>query len=115
MNTLIKPSVGRKVWYRPAAYDLLGPGAMSVGHDSTHPTKRQPLDATVLAVHSDRCINVLVLDVYGKPFTKTSVTLKQVGDEMPKDAEGQELGGYVEWMPYQAEQAAKQAQAESAS
>ena len=27
---MMKPTVGRKVWYRPSRFDLLGPGAMAV-------------------------------------------------------------------------------------
>ena len=102
---MIKPTVGRKVWYRPSRQDMTGPLPMNmIGNPDYNP---QPLDATVLAVHGDRMVNVLVLDVYGKPFTKTSVTLIQEGDPTPKTAEGAEAYGYVEWMPYQNAQAAK--------
>lgn len=97
---MIKPSVGRKVWYRPSQNDLIGLGAMSSAIG-------QPLDATVLAVWGDRCVNVLVLDVMGKPFTKTSIKLIQEGDEIPKTLDGTDAGGYVEWMPYQTGQAKK--------
>lgn len=103
---MITPTVGRKVWYRPSTFDKTGVGAMQCATG-------QPLDATILAVWGDRCINVLVLDVYGKPFTKTSITLKQEGDEMPKDADGKEVGGYAEWMPYQQGQAARQARTDA--
>lgn len=98
--SIIKPTVGRKVWYRPSAHDLIGLGSMTV-------SPGQPLDATVVAVWSDRCVNVQVLDVHGKAYTKTSVTLKQAGDQIPADKDGNEVGGYVEWMPYQQGQAAK--------
>lgn len=109
MSNVITPTVGRKVWYRPADFDLKGVGQMSVAHN-------QPLDATVLAVWGDRMINVLVLDVYGKPFTKTSVRLVQGGDTPPMhgplDKDGKPTpGGYCEWMPYQSAQAAKEAAA----
>ena len=108
---VIEPSVGRKVWYRPSAHDLLGVGAMQVA--GSHPNI-QPLDATVLAVWGPRMVNVVVYDIYGKPFTKTSCTLVQPGDmppmQGPKDADGNPTpGGYVEWMPYQQGQAAKAA------
>lgn len=98
---MITPTVGRKVWYRPSKNDLIGLGAMSTALN-------QPLDATILAVWGDRCINVQVLDIVGKAFTKTSVTLIQEGDATPKDADGNAVGGYVEWMPYQTTQAKKQ-------
>ena len=105
---VIKPTVGRKVWYRPSKADQLGPIPMSV-------STGQPLDATVVAVWGDRMVNVLVLDTYGKPFSKASVTLKQAGDEKAKDADGNEIGGYVEWMPYQQNQAAKELAAEEST
>lgn len=108
---MIEPSVGRKVWYRPAAHDLIGVGAMQVAIG-------QPLDATVLAVWGPRMVNVQVLDLYGKPYTKTSCTLVQDGDtppmQGPKDVDGNPTpGGYVEWMPYQKGQAAKTDAAEA--
>ncbi|MBY0237659.1 MAG: hypothetical protein K2W93_21950 [Burkholderiaceae bacterium] len=99
-HSVIKPTVGRKLWYRPCAHELTGLGAMTA-------SPGQPLDATVVAVWGDRCVNVQVLDVQGKAYTKMSVTLKQAGDQMPADKDGNEVGGYVEWMPYQQGQAAK--------
>jgi hypothetical protein len=68
----------------------------------------QPLDATVLAVWGDRCINLLVIDIMGKQFPVLSCTLLQDGDEPPKDADGKAIGRYAEWMPYQTAQAAKE-------
>lgn len=104
---MIIPTVGRKVWYRPSRNDLTGPIPMTMmGNPDFNP---QPLDATVLAVHSDRMVNILILDVYGKPFAKTSVKLIQEGDETPKTIDDKEAYGYVEWMPYQNTQAAKHA------
>jgi len=90
MNQVISPTVGRKVWYRPAKADALGPVPMSFAFG-------KPLDATIVAVHGDRMVNVQILDGNGRAFTKTSVTLKQDGDEMYKDQDGAEVGGYVEW------------------
>lgn len=104
MNKVISPSVGRKVWYRPSKNDLVGPQPMSVS-GSVEAGNAQPLDATVLAVWGDRCINVQVLDTQGKAFTKSSAPLLQPGEETPKDAEGREVFGYCEWMPYQVGQA----------
>lgn len=104
---MIKPTVGRKVYYRPSRSDLTGPVPMSMQGNPDH--NPQPLDATILAVWGDRLINVQVLDIFGKAFTKTSVTLIQAGDETPKTVDGAEAFGYVEWMPYQNTQAAKQA------
>lgn len=95
---VITPTVSRKVWYRPTKFDSQGPGGMVF-------SPGQPLDATVLAVWGDRMVNVLVLDIMGKPFTKTSITLLQPGDVPGVDAEGATVGGYVEWMPFQVGQA----------
>ena len=104
-QTAIKPTVGRKVWYRPSDFDVSGPGAMNV---SGRPlASSPPLDATVIAVWSDTCVNVLVTDITGKQFPKLSVTLLQPGANPPQDVNGNYMGGYVEWMPYQAAQAAK--------
>ena len=97
---VIKPTVGRKVWYRPSKNDQTGPIPMSCAAG-------QPLDATVVAVWGDRIVNVLVLDAYGRPFTKTSIPLLQEGDIPTLDADDKPVGGYVEWMPYQQGQAKK--------
>lgn len=105
MSTTITPTVGRKVWYRPSAFDLQGPGAMVC-------VTGQPLDATVIAVWGDRMVNLLVVDTMGKAMPKLSTPLVQEGDTPPmlgaKDREGNPTpGGYAEWMPYQTAQAAK--------
>jgi len=99
---MIKPTVGRKVWYRPSEYDRTGIGAMNTVHG-------QPLDATIVAVWGDRMVNALVYDIMGKSFIKTSVTLMQgdTEDRIPRDKDGKDVGGYVEWMPYQIGQAKK--------
>ena len=109
MSTIIKPTVGRKVWYRPSQFDVQGPGGMQMAGSPDRPDLSQPLDATILAVWSDTCINVLVFDITGKPFTKMSTRLLQEGDAKPVDAAGKPVGGYVEWMPYQQGQAKKDA------
>ena len=104
MPNIIKPTVGRKVWYRPSEFDQQGPVSMTT-------SKGQPLEATIIAVWGDRCINVLVTDMVGKQFPVLSCTLLQEGDLLPTDADGNVLGRYCEWMPYQAQQAAKDAAA----
>ncbi|MGE8366002.1 MAG: hypothetical protein ACN6OP_04425 [Pseudomonadales bacterium] len=88
---MIKPTVGRKVWYRPSMSDQSGPLPMVATQD-------QPLDATVIAVWGDRCVNLLVTDTIGRNFPVLSCTLVQEGDEVP------ERGRYAEWMPYQTAQ-----------
>lgn len=107
MSQVIKPTVGRKVWYRPSKHDKLGPVPMSVAGD-------QPLDATVIAVWGDRMINALVTDSMGRQFPVLSVDLLQPGDEPSKDADGNVIGRYCEWMPYQVGQAGAEKQAPAA-
>lgn len=91
---MISPTVGRKVWYRPNAYDKSGPGAMQQHGDA-------PLDATVVCVHGDRLVNLVIFDEVGTMFTRRSVTLRQ-DDEVPIDGTS-----FAEWMPYQTMQAKK--------
>lgn len=112
MTKVITPTVGRKVWYRPSAWDCTGPGAMQTANDPIHATGKQPLDATIIAVWGDRMVNVLVTDIVGKQFPATSVTLLQPGDAPSLDKDGKPIGRYVEWMPYQVGQAEKTAATE---
>jgi hypothetical protein len=86
---MIKPTVGRVVWYRPGEHD-----GMAVGQD------KQPLDAHIVYVHSDRVVNLVVFDAVGTMHRKTSVVLVQEGDPVPQFA-------HAEWMPYQTGQAKK--------
>lgn len=73
---MIKPTVGRRLWYHnPELSD-------------------QPCDAGICYVHSDRMINIGGRDCNGVPFAETSVTLVQPGDEIPDYP-------YASWMPYQ--------------
>lgn len=108
--SIITPTVGRKVWYRPCDNDLKGPNPMSLA-GSLLAGNAQPLDATVIAVWGDRCINVLVTDIMGKQFPVLSCTLLQDDDPIPQNTDGKPFGRYCEWMPYQVKQAAKDAAA----
>ena len=95
MSQVITPTVGRKVWFRPAPDQLISihnPAGMSTAGD-------QPLDATIIAVWGDRMVNLLVIDATGKPFPVLSAALLQDGDPIPA------CGRYAEWMPYQQGQA----------
>lgn len=93
---MIYPTIGRKVWYRPSADDLKGGNEKPMAAVGT-----QPLDATVVAVWGDRCVNLVVFDANGDMFKRTSVMLLQDSDPLPVE------GRYAEWMPYQTAQAAK--------
>ena len=87
---MIKPTVGRVVWYTP--YE---------GDPSISTNYTPPFTGHVAYVWSDRCVNLMVISPEGQPLQKTSVTLLQEGDARPSG------GGYCEWMPFQKGQAAK--------
>lgn len=90
---MIKPTIGRVVWFTPAA---------SISRTFRIDDK-QPCAALITYVWSDRLVNLVVFDHAGSPHSCTSVTLLQAEDEVPVV-----LGGnYCEWMPYQIGQAKK--------
>lgn len=83
---LIKPTIGRVVWFRPEGSN---PGD-------------QPLAALIAYVHSDTFVNLAVFSSEGRmtePNT-TSVLLYHGEGERPE-------APFCEWMPYQQGQAAK--------
>ena len=82
---MIKPTVGRVVWF----YKYV----TGQGH-------KGPLAAHVAYVHSDMRVNLMVIDENGNPRSETSVRLIQEGEEAP-------TRNYCEWMPYQKGQATK--------
>jgi hypothetical protein len=79
---LIKPTIGRVVWYHP---------------DAPH---TQPWAALVCFVHDEKTVNLTVFDDFGLGKAKLNVPLMQEGDDKP-------IGMYCEWMPYQIGQAKK--------
>ncbi len=92
---IIKPAIGRKVWFWPAHHE---------GHASIN---GQPHDATIVGVWSDTCVNLAVRDANGVPYVKTSALLYHEGEgERPAEH-------FAEWMPYQQGQARKHATGES--
>ncbi|HEY5798682.1 MAG TPA: Gp49 family protein [Burkholderiaceae bacterium] len=97
---MIKPTVGRKVWYRPSVDGMDAAIAIN-GTD--------PVDATIVAVHSDRLVNLAIFDAHGEPHQRRSVTLLQDDDACSTN------GRYVEWMPYQVGQAKKDESAPAAT
>jgi hypothetical protein len=93
---MIKPTIGRVVWFTPSKYsDLPSSGG-------------QALVALIVHVHSDKLVNLAVFDSNGYQHPVTSVDLIQDGEQKPVE------GGYCEWMPYQKGQAAKTEKAEAA-
>lgn len=82
---MIKPTIGRQVWYRPQVEEKIA------AHD-------QPFAATVVHVHSDTCVNVVILNEVGQAVLKAQCVLAQDRPAEP---------GEAEWMPYQVGQAKK--------
>lgn len=80
---MIKPTIGRVVWYHP---------------DAPH---TQPWAALVCFVHNENTVNLTVFDDNGLGKSKLYVPLIQEGDAQP-------IGMYCEWMPYQIGQAKKE-------
>lgn len=106
---MIKPTVGRKVWYRPSETETLqrtseGPQMGIILHVLEGMSGvggfMQPLDATIIGVHVNGLVNLYIIDAMGLPHVRLNATLKQEGD-------GYIDGGYAEWMPYQIGQAKK--------
>lgn len=91
---MISPTLGRIVWFTPQNQKRL------VDYDIM-PDSSGMCAAMVVAVHSDRCVNLAVFDANGAHHAVTSVTLLQDDDVKPAD------GRCCEWMPYQKGQAAK--------
>lgn len=85
---MIKPTIGRVVWFQPAA-------------NEGQPLRDQPYAALVTYVHGDRCINICGFDANGTTFSACSVSLLQDDDMAP------ETGYFAQWMPYQVGQAKK--------
>ncbi len=85
---MIKPTVGRVVWYR--------------AHPEDHRKSidAQPCAAIIAYVHSDELVNLMVIGHDGVAFSKADVTLVQEEGETVE-------AGWCQWMPYQKGQAAK--------
>jgi hypothetical protein len=82
---VIQPTVGRVVWF----YVYVA----GQGH-------KGPLAAHVCKVHSDRMVNLMVIEESGESRGQSSVPLVQENEECPE-------ADYCCWMPYQKGQAAK--------
>lgn len=89
---MIKPTIGRQVWYWRAA---------------ANPATEQPEAATVCHVWTERSVNLQVLSHMGEARTETTVPLRQPEDDKP-------AGAFCEWMPFQKGQAQKTEQLEAA-
>ncbi len=98
---IIKPSVGRKVWFWPESFGEWPKGMTVIPRGEDEQDGPQPLDATIVYVHNDRLVNLLVVDHAGAMFPIQNVQLIQPGDQACA------AGHRAEWMPYQVGQAKK--------
>ena len=99
-NPIIKPTVGRVVWFHPS-WLACEPGFAR--HQGG-----QPYAAIIASVWSEALVNLSVFDANGAAHSRTSVPFMRDGDCVPGN------GFYCEWMPYQKGQAAKAEAAEKA-
>jgi hypothetical protein len=83
VNPITAPTVGRMAWYNPGR------------HDGISHTAGVPLAAIVAYVHSDRLVNLHVIDQNGDAHPRTSVAFVHESDVPP------EYAAYCSWMPYQ--------------
>lgn len=97
MSASLHPTVGRKVWFRPCPEQITGHGITAFNG--------QPLDATIICVWTDTCVNLQVTDHGGKSHFISSCQLAYPGMDL-----SQLRYGYAEWMPYQIGQAKKEAE-----
>ena len=86
---MIKPTVGRVVLFVPKETSYAFEYCI---------VAEQEHAAQIACVHSDRLVNLSIIDQNGKQFRRTSVTLVQEGDPIPQC-------DYCKWMPYQIGQA----------
>lgn len=95
---MIKPTVGRIVWYWPSPSDLA-----TMAFNKVHGEYSQPMAAQIAYVHSDTMVNLSVTDHNGVQHSRTSVHLAQADEPMiPTNI------AFAIWMPYQVTQAKKE-------
>ena len=87
-NTMIKPTVGRKLWYYPVGNQV-----------------PQPHDATIVAVNTETSVNLACHDEFGASYAVRGAYL------LPSDTpQGIVAYPHAQWMPYQVGQAQAQTQ-----
>lgn len=99
MTTTIKPTIGRRVWFRPSAA-FLAKNPTFTQYDPS-----QAMDAGIVYVHHDSMVNLAVCDHVGRAHMVPSVQLL----DGPWDAAYSAYYCCAEWMPYQQGQARRDA------
>lgn len=92
---IITPTIGRRLWYWPSNWDR-NPINGKYMHASD---EKQPCDAGICYVWSDRMVNLTVTDHNGRVHQRASVKLLQGDDPVPTG------DAHAQWMPFQAGQA----------
>jgi hypothetical protein len=107
MTIIIKPTIGRRVWYWPSELEYAEAERLTKGEEGVlgAQDRSQPCDAGICYVHDERRVNLTVADHAGLLHARRYVPLVQEGDAPPPPGTA-----YAQWMPYQTGQAAKQAQ-----
>lgn len=86
---MIPPTPGRILWFYPS---------LLAAQDGA-----QPQAAICAFVRNERCVNIALFDSNGDVRPEMNVTLVQEGDQAPSDR------GFCCWMPYQQNQAKREA------
>lgn len=89
---MIKPTIGRKVWFWPSS------AVYAAFLTDPNPVSNQPWDATVIAVHGDRLVNLRVTEHLGNTYALEKIPLIQDEDTVSGSQ-------FATWMPYQVKQA----------
>lgn len=84
---MIKPTVGRVVYFYPAS------NVQDAGF--CPPSAGEPCAAIIAKVWRDDCVNLTVFDASGVAHARTSVMLVQENEPHPEN------GYFCEWMPFQ--------------
>jgi hypothetical protein len=94
---MIKPTIGRRVWYWPD----------TTSDDHRIYDRTQAFDAGVVLVLDDHRVTLDVTDHYGRHFVVGNCYLWQGADDVDPAHRERPKEGFAEWMPYQRAVAAK--------
>jgi hypothetical protein len=103
------PTIGRRMYF------FCSDGVLGA-EDLTALDSHSPFDAGVIYVHDAQTVNVLVTDHEGNMVAVTHVHVRQESDAMVGSpdfglwVDGELILYWVEWMPYQVQAAAKEAE-----
>ncbi len=93
VGNVIPLTIGRKVYFVPS----------TESYDKSIIKGDEPyVDATIVRVWNDHCVNLSICDVNGKHHVRTSVTFVHDGELADANT------AYAHWMPYQINQAKKE-------